>query len=115
MRCSNRAEHLTSTLLQRGRMVAGFDVVNSGLVVAATATVLISIAAWLLSSWSPVKSFLILNKIPSPKGTFFLGNIEMDTPHQHRLLLKYARMLGGVYRLRILWQQASLMPAAKTI
>ena len=58
--------------------------------------------------YKPLTDFLILTKIPHPKDNFILGNISMQRPDQHRLMLKYARELGGVYGLRLLWQQVCL-------
>ena len=72
------------------------------MVVALSAAVLMLTITWL---FKPVKDFIILTKIPHPKDSFILGNISSLSPNQHRLFLDYARQLGGVFALRILWSQ----------
>ncbi|KAK9813373.1 hypothetical protein WJX73_003621 [Symbiochloris irregularis] len=58
-----------------------------------------------LQAGSSVRNFATLTRLPRPKGWPLLGNLALLRPDHHKLLLEYAREIGPIYVLRILWIQ----------
>lgn len=70
-----------------------------------TAAAILVALAWRL--YTPLRSYIVLSRLPHPRASNLLGNMEMLSPYQHRIFLQYAKKYGGVYTLRILWQKVS--------
>ena len=70
------------------------------------AALLLLAAGWLCldAVQAAVRRQRALHKLPSP-ATGLLGHLQMLRPDLHRFMRNTAKQLGGVYRLRVLWQQ----------
>ena len=68
---------------------------------------LLAAAGWLsYALWPAAKAWLALQRLPSPApSNRLLGHLQMLQPNHHRFMRASAKQHGGIYLLRVLWQQ----------